>query len=97
VKEILETESYFIFSLSTLLEYYMNINKKINTTNLLHIISEKEYNILFSNIEQIYKLNSEFLKILEKESKKINFIHNFGNTFFDYIFNFISCKKNKIL
>jgi hypothetical protein len=78
IKEILDTEIIFVNNIKQLIELILT-PLKINTKIIG--IEEKDLKEIFSNIEQIYKINSEFLTNLQKEYL------NFPNTRFSNIFN----------
>jgi hypothetical protein len=70
LKELIQTERSYVIFLSKLITLYMKPLKIKDKKKM--ILEEKEYNDIFSNIEEINMTNANFLKDLEKELKNPN-------------------------
>jgi hypothetical protein len=78
LKEVIATErSYVTFLSQLILEYYTPLKTNDKKNNYF---DEKEFQDVFSNIEEIKRVNSVFLKELEKEYKKFPMAY-LGNVF----------------
>jgi hypothetical protein len=74
IKEIYETEKDYVKCLKEFYDlYYAPLISKVHEDSKKVILDEKEMDKLFSNFIEIYKLNTKFLKMLEKEYKDYPF------------------------
>lgn len=95
-KEILSTEQSYVTSLMVLREAYITpIKNSVGTKD--EILNAEQANILFSNIDDIFKVNKELLKSLRQRMTDwdvaktkigdifVNFVKNYFNSFLFFL------------
>jgi len=73
IYEMIDTERDYVNDLSIIIELYIEPLKNNN------IISKKDLNTLFSNVEQIYGVNKELLSLFEKRQKENPYVDEIGD------------------
>lgn len=82
IYEMIDTERDYVNDLSIIIELYI---KPLKSNNL---ITKKDLNTLFSNVEQIYGVNKELLSLFEKRQQENPYVNEIGDiwlTMNDYL------------
>jgi hypothetical protein len=73
IYEMIDTERDYVNDLSIIIELYIQPLERDN------IISKKDFNTLFSSIEQIYGVNKELLSLFENRQQENPFVSEIGD------------------
>ncbi|ORX64662.1 Dbl homology domain-containing protein [Anaeromyces robustus] len=73
IYEMIDTERDYVNDLSIIIEVYIEPLKSNN------ILSKKDLNTLFSNVEQIYGVNKELLSLFEKRQQQNPYVDEIGD------------------